>query len=109
MKAYKAIYQGPLPIGDTELDCAIIDDKDNTRVISMTSVFRAFGRVPRSNNRLINMPAFIDAKSLQPYINHELMSLIKPIEYRDGKSMQIGYNALILPAICERDLYNVSC
>ena len=99
-KMFKALYQGPLPIGDTVLDCVILDDPDNTRVISMTSVFRAFGRVPRSNNRVINIPAFIDAQNLQKYINQELMGLIKPIEYLDGKTTQTGYNALILPAIC---------
>lgn len=102
-KTLKALYEGPLPIGDVELDVAVLDDKDNTRVINMTSVFRAFGRIPRSNNRLINVPAFIDAQSLQPYIDQEVMALIKPIEYSNGKTIKTGYNALILPAIC--DLY----
>lgn len=100
-RIHKALYSGPLPIGDTVMDCVILDDDDNTRVISMTSVFRAFGRVARSNNRLINIPSFIDAKNLQSYIDQELRGLIKPIEYLDGKSTQTGYNALILPAICE--------
>jgi hypothetical protein len=80
---------------------AVLDDKDNTRVINMTSVFKAFDRVPRSNNRLINIPAFIDAQNLQPYIDQEVMTLIKPIEYSSGKTTKTGYNALILPAICE--------
>ena len=102
-KPHKALYQGPLPIEDVELDCAILDDKENTRVINMTSVFKAFDRVPRSNNRLINIPAFMDAQNLQPFIDQELMRLIRPIEYLDGKSLKIGYNALILPALC--DLY----
>ena len=96
-----AIYQGPLPIGDTPLECAILDDADNTRVINMTSVFKAFGRIPRSNNRLINMPAFVDAQNLQPYIDQELMSLIRTIDYKTDKGTQKGYNALILPALCE--------
>lgn len=98
-----ASYTGLLPIGDGDLDCVILNDAENTRVIKMTSVFRAFGRVARSNNRLINIPAFIDAQNLQKYINQELMELIKPIEYIDGKTTQTGYNALILPEIC--DLY----
>lgn len=100
-KLHKALYEGPLPIGDGVLECAILDDKDNTRVINMTSVFRAFGRVPRSNNRLINIPAFMDAGNLQGYVDQELTGLIKPIEYLNGKSIQNGYNALILPALCE--------
>lgn len=102
-RKHKALYSGLLPIGEGELDCVILDDQDNTRVIKMTSVFKAFGRVARSNNRLINVPAFIDAQNLQAYINQDVRELIKPIEYTDGKSTQTGYNALILPEIC--DLY----
>ena len=102
-KLPKALYNGLLPLGEGNLECAILDDADNTRVILMTSVFKAFGRVPRSNNRVINIPAFIDAQNLQPYINQEVEALIKPIEYLDGKTTQIGYKAEILPEIC--DLY----
>lgn len=43
----------------------------------------------------------MDANNLQPFVDQELMELIKPIEYRDGKSVKVGYNALILPALCE--------
>lgn len=102
-KLPKALYNGLLPIGGGDLDCAILDDAQNTRVIMMTSVFKAFGRIARSNNRVINIPAFIDAQNLQPYINQDVRALIRPIEYLDGKSTQIGYNAEILPEIC--DLY----
>jgi hypothetical protein len=49
----------------------------------MTSVFKAFDRVARSNARLINIPSFMDAKSLQPFISKDLERLIKPIEYLD--------------------------
>lgn len=97
----RSIYQGPLPIGDTELECAILDDQENTRIIGMTSVFKAFGRVARSNNRLINIPAFMDATNLQPFIDQELRGLITQIEYHDGKTKKVGYNALILPALCD--------
>ncbi len=38
----KAIYQGSLPVGDTMLDCAVLED--GTRVSSATSIFNAFGR-----------------------------------------------------------------
>ena len=96
-----ALYRAPLPIGDVDLECAVLDDENNTRVITMTSVFKAFKRVPRSNNRLINIPAFVDAKNLQPYINQELKGLISQIEYRDEKVDKIGYNALILPEMCD--------
>lgn len=97
----KALVSGKLPIANIELNCAVLDDQNNTRVIGMTSVFKAFDRVARSNARLINTPAFMDAKSLQPFISKELEQLIKPIEYMDGGKVASGYNSLILPELCD--------
>ena len=101
-KLPKALYSGVLPIANIELICTVLDDnKDNpTRVIGMTSVFKAFDRIARSNARLINTPAFMDAQSLQPFITKDLEELIKPIEYLDGEKVFSGYNALILPELC---------
>ncbi|HEY9018170.1 P63C domain-containing protein [Thiomicrospira sp.] len=99
-KLPQILKEGMLEIGDKQLSVAVLDDEDNTRVIQMTSVFKAFDRIPRSNNRLINRPSFVDAKNLQPYINQKLELLIKPITYcNEGKEYQ-GYNALILPELC---------
>lgn len=53
---------------------------------------------PKASKELINIPAFMDATNLQPFINQELKGLITQIEYNDGKSKKVGYNALILPA-----------
>jgi len=97
----KASLIGKLPIGGVEMDCAVLNDEKNTRVIKTASIFKAFDRVQRSNARLINIPAFMDAKSLQPFVNEELRELIKPVEYFDGNKTQSGYNALILPCLCE--------
>lgn len=36
-----ALYSGNLPIGDLEIDCAVLDD--GTRVLSERAVHRAFG------------------------------------------------------------------
>lgn len=97
----KALLSGNLPIANIELNCAVLDDELNTRVIGMTSVFKAFDRVARSNARLINIPSFMDAKSLQPFISKDLERLIKPIEYLDGGKIAKGYNSLILPELCD--------
>lgn len=50
-KLKSALYSAPLPIGDVELDCAVLED--GTRVLSAKSVFDAFDR-PRKgiNTRL---------------------------------------------------------
>jgi len=37
-----------------------------------------------NENELINTPAFMDAKSLQPFISKDLERLIKPTKYLDG-------------------------
>jgi len=95
-KLSKALVSGKLPIANIELNCAVLDDKSNTRVIGMTSVFKAFDRIARSNVRLINMPAFMDAKNLQPFISKELKYLIKPIEYVDGDKIAKGYNSIFV-------------
>lgn len=99
-KLPKAIYEGKIKIGETELNCAVL--ADGNRIISANAVFKAFGRVQRSNARLINMPAFLDAKNLQPFIGEDLMPLIKVIEYEtiNGRK-DLGFNALILPKICK--------
>lgn len=99
-KLPKATYEGKIKIGETDLNCAVL--ADGTRIISANAVFKAFGRVQRSNARLINMPAFLDANNLQPFIGEDLMPLIKVIEYetKNGKK-EFGFNALILPKICK--------
>lgn len=38
----RALFSGPLPIADVDLMCAVLDDE--TRVLSATSIFKAFKR-----------------------------------------------------------------
>lgn len=53
---------------------------------------------------MIDVPVFIDAKNLQPFIDEDLRAVIDKIEYVNliGK-VQEGYDATILPLVC--DLY----
>ncbi len=100
----KAINQGILKIGEKELDCAVLED--GTRVISRNAIFRAFGRTKRGRAkyevRVPNMPSFLDAKNLLPHISEELRSGLISIEYRNIKGKPTtGYNATILPLICD--------
>lgn len=101
----RAVNQGDLVIGERTLSCAVLED--GTRVISRNAIFRAFGRTKRGRAkdemRVLNMPSFIDAKNLQPFIDEALRGELIPIEYKaiTGKMIQAGYNALILPKICD--------
>lgn len=63
----KALYVGSLPIGDIELECAVLDD--NSRILTATSIFTAFGRSRKGmNDRLeiagTKLPPFVAAKNL---------------------------------------------
>lgn len=64
----------------------------------------ALGREARGNARVIGIPAFMDAKNLQPLISSELQEVINKIEYTDiSGRKQSGFNADILPLVS--DLY----
>jgi hypothetical protein len=99
----KALYRGVLPIGEIELACAVLDNGE--RILSASSVFTAFGRPRRANSRLeidgIRIPAFMDAKGLEPYIKQDVMDRIIPIKYLDGTQEKSGYVANLLPRICD--------
>lgn len=99
-KLLKSTHEGKIKLGETELNVAVLSD--GTRVISANAVFKAFGRIQRSNARMINMPAFLDAKNLQPFIGADLMPLIRPISFttNNGKK-DSGFNASILPKLCK--------
>lgn len=97
-----ALYKGSLPIGGVTLECAVLDN--GSRILSATSVFDAFDRPRRANSRLeingIKIPAFMDAKNLEPFINQDVAIWIMPITYKDGKQTKTGYDAALLPAMC---------
>lgn len=98
----KAMYEGKLNIGNTELDVAVLDD--NRRVITQAAIFRALDRPARGNARVIDTPVFIDAKNLQPFIDEDLRAVINKIEYVNlSNKKQEGFDATILPLVC--DLY----
>ena len=99
-----ALYRGVLPIGDLELDCAVLDN--GTRVLTAKSVFTAFGR-PRKgmNSRLeiegTRLPPFLAAKNLESHIGQDVIERTIPIRYLDGKTEKTGYVATLLPKMCE--------
>lgn len=97
-------HEGVLPLANVDLNVAVLND--GTRVISQAGVFKAFGRTKRGRGkhdiRVLNRPAFLDAKNLQPYINQGLEGVLNTIAYTSKNGVVVeGYNAEILPKICE--------
>ncbi|QHJ76103.1 MAG: hypothetical protein [Bacteriophage sp.] len=99
-----ALLSGALPIGEMELQCAVLNDE--TRVLTATSVFKAFKRSRKGiNSRLeidgTTIPPFLAAKNLKPYINQHVLSRTILIKYQDGGTIKSGYNSELLVDMCE--------
>ncbi len=106
-KLPKALYRGKLPIGGVMLDCYVLDDPQNTRIINATAVFEAFDRPQRGRRKRdpvyqeIQLPSFIGGNNLKPFITQGLLDVIQKIDFDDNGTIMSGYNAIILPRLCE--------
>lgn len=107
-KLPSAVYSGLLPIGDIEIDCAVLED--GTRVLSERAVHRAFGskrggshwRRMKANSDGANLPSFLSATNLLTFVSNDLQeALITPILYTgSGGTAANGIKAEMLPEIC---------
>lgn len=104
-KILKATHFGTLKIGEKELSCAVLED--GSRILSSTAIFKAFDRPRRGTAkggpRAANMPSFMDAKNLQPYIQKNFGGRTNfAIKYKTKSgTIAQGYKAEILPIICD--------
>ena len=100
----QATHEANLEIGDAIIPCAVLDDK--RRVLTQSGVMKAVGRSRQAKGRSyydgdVNLPAFLTAKNLKPFIPKELYVTSSQIEFRrkqGGKAF--GYPAELLPKIC---------
>lgn len=101
-KVERATHQGTIEIADTTLDCYVLTD--GRRIISQASIMAILGRSQSSGRRTRNdnRPPFLEANNLTPYITPELKEQLERVQYRIGDNRQekSGYNAEILPRIC---------
>ena len=105
-----ATHIGEIKIGDLVLPCAVLPD--GTRVISQGGVAAAFGPVTggwqmrkrNAEEHSGDLPPFLVAGSLQPFISEELRTLVSSLKkYRDprGGPIRIGLEASLIPKVCE--------
>lgn len=104
----KATHRGELEIGDIRIPCAVLED--GSRVISETGITTALGSRSGASKRLkrasaeegTQLPIFLAPGQIQPHINDELLDgPLRPVIYRDGQRRVVGYQAEVLPAVCE--------
>jgi hypothetical protein len=103
-----ATHIGELSIGDLDLACAVLPD--SSRVLSQGGIGAAFGpatggwQARKRKDDSGELPLFLVADSLQPFISKELRTLVSsPIRYKDprGGPIRIGFSASLLPKLCE--------
>ena len=99
-----ALDEGDLKIGGATIPCAVLNTKQ--RVLTQSGVMTALGRARQAKGRSyydgdVNLPAFITAKNLKPFIPSDLYVTSSQIVFRrksGGKAF--GYPAELLPKVC---------
>lgn len=101
----KALRIGELSLLGKRIPCAVIEGE--IRVLNQAGFLRAIGRArsPKAGTGVLStvdeLPFFLQAKALQPFISEELKESTKPIFYLAGEARTVGYPATLLPQVCE--------
>lgn len=91
-----------LRIGDAEMPCYVLED--GRRVLSQRGILSALGmaRGGAMKGRGDRLANFAAGKGISPFVSTDLMAAInKPIVFRAAGALTYGYEATILPEICE--------
>ncbi len=76
----------PLRIGDTEIECYVLDD--GTRVLTQATFLTALGRHPKANTRREGgdtpIPPILQSKALSSFITPDILDRARPITFRTG-------------------------
>jgi len=100
----RAVAEGTLDIHGTKIPCAVLED--GTRVLSRTEFIRAIGRKGKAKGGRrydlgFQLPVFLTAENLKPFITSELIQNSKAIPYRRVQGGgAIGYRAELLSHVC---------
>lgn len=100
-----ALHTGEIEVGDAHLACAVLEN--GIRVLTQSDMMRALGRSRQAKGRGfydadVNLPAFLTAKNLKPFIPNGLYVTSSQIEFRLPSGQKaFGYRAEMLPQVCE--------
>ena len=100
----KAICEGVLKLRDIELPCAVLEGQ--ARVFSQRKLLIALGYSGKQKRKIddaYQLPDFLQAENLKPYISKDLMMPTNIIAFQSSKGgkMAYGLKAEALPMICE--------
>jgi hypothetical protein len=92
----------PLRIGDLEIPCYVLDD--GRSVLTQTGMLAALkmGRGTATKGGGDRLANFVGTKSINPFIPEQLRGVItEPIRFKNKGQFSYGYEATILPELCD--------
>jgi P63C domain len=98
-------HEGVIQIGDIEITCAVLNN--GQRVLTQSGFMRALGRARQAKGRQhykgdVNLPAFLTAQNLKPFVSNELEVTSSQIEFRaKNGTVSFGYRDELLPEVCD--------
>lgn len=102
----QAEYEGEFSLGGTPISCAVLPN--GTRIIAQAAFLRALGRSrsPKAGTGVLStvdeLPFFLQADALKPFISEDLAMSTNPIFYRaKSEGRGVGYDARLLPQVAE--------
>jgi len=101
----KASHEGSIKLGNVEIPCAVLEG--GQRLITQSGFMVALGRARQAKGRKhydgdANLPAFLTAKNLKPFITKDLEVSSSQIEFLTLNGQKaFGYPAELLRLVCE--------
>ncbi len=101
-----ATHEGDFKLGETVVSCAVLPN--GLRVITQATFLRSLGRSrsPKAGTGVLStageLPFFLQAEALKPFISEDLAMSTTPIFYRGSSGNKgVGYDARLLPQVAE--------
>jgi hypothetical protein len=100
-----ATHEGIIKIGDIQIFCAVLNT--GQRVMTQSGFMRALGRARQAKGRQyykgdINLPAFLTAQNLKPFVSKQLEVTSSQIEFKPKTGGRaFGYADELLPEVCD--------
>lgn len=96
-----ATHEGTLKIGNAEIRCYVLENGE--RVLSTRGIMKALGRTWRGRKYTgTELPVFMEANNLKPFINNELGLVLSPRQIRTNRGVASeAFAAEILPVVCD--------
>lgn len=96
---HTATHEGTLQIGDLQLSVGVLED--GTRVLTSSALMTALGRPWKGSYKRTELPNFLSAPNLKPFITQELLDVLQPVDFRASRGQTRGYRAEVLPLVCD--------